>query len=177
MRQYPQSLELHQSSLQCESSLTGVTSVKSYEKSVTHLPASLLKRLVVQKQDWFGSVNVPYLSLEEFSGTFHHFLITRLFTTHFTKSKEENHCPALIHGLKYPRTFQITLFVCILIWTLSKLSNMLCHSLTSFGKPNISWWFYQDVMCKLWAKTLKGPGILNFSAMWKLHKEQLLQNS
>ena len=119
----------------------------------------------------------PYLSLEEFSGTFHHFLITRLFTTHFTTSKEENHCPALIQGLKYPRTFQMTLFVCILIWTLSKLSNMLCHSLTSFGKPNISWWFYQDVMCKLWAKTLKGPGILNFSAMWKLHKEQLLQNS
>ena len=126
------------------------------------------------KKNWFANVDVPYLSLEEFGRTFHHFLITRLFSTHFTR--EEKHCPGLILNL----TFQLNLFEysnTIGMWFVIVVKFALSWSYKALKKHNIFWWFYQDVMCKLWAKTLKGPGILNFSAMWKLHKEPLLQNS
>ena len=66
------------------------------------------------------------------------------------------------------KSIPCTYISCIFVFPIYFYLCKICFVM-AFWKPNICWWFYQDVMCKLWTKTLKGPGISNFSAMWKLH--------
>ena len=75
---------------------TAVVFGKSLHVNIFLLPKGRPKKVL---KNWFASVDVAYLRLEEFGRTFHRFLITRLFTTHFTRPKEENHCRSLIWNM------------------------------------------------------------------------------